>query len=143
MRLESSAEAVHHLDPEPASLHEARRLAREAAAGRMSSEQAAKLDMAVTETVSNAVRHSGSSDPIVLALTPKDGYLCVRVTDDGDGLVPKPGAISSEAGAGFGLFLVEQLTRRWGMTREDERTRVWFEIDFDVASGEEGRARAA
>jgi hypothetical protein len=22
------------------------------------------------------------------------------------------------------------LTRRWGMTREDGRTRVWFELDY-------------
>lgn len=98
----------------------------------MSEEQCSKLDMAVTETVSNAVRHSGAREDIVLALTRKEGYLCVRVTDAGDGLVPRPGAISTEAGAGFGLFLVEQLTRRWGMTREDARTRVWFEIDFDA-----------
>ena len=28
------------------------------------------------------------------------------------------------------LFIVEQLTRRWGVTREDKRTRVWFELDF-------------
>lgn len=130
-RLDAPDELVYRLDPEPASLGTARRLARDATAGRMSDERSAQLDMAVTETVGNAVRYSAARDEIVLALTVKDEYLCVRVTDAGDGLVPRPGAISTEPGAGYGLFLVEQLTRRWGMTREDEKTRVWFEIDFD------------
>jgi hypothetical protein len=38
--------------------------------------------------------------------------------------------MASDANGGFGLFLVEQLTRRWGMTRENHRTRVWFEFDY-------------
>jgi serine/threonine-protein kinase RsbW len=121
---------VHRFAPEPASVPEARRIAREFADGLIDSEQANKLDMAVTEVFSNAVRHSGSEDEILLALTQKDDYLCVRVADGGTGLVPRPGAMTTEPGAGYGLFLVEQLTRRWGMTREDGRTRVWFELDY-------------
>ena len=123
-------DVVVHLAPEAASVPEARRVTHEFAAELMQGEQCNKLDMAVTEVFSNAVRHSGSSDQIVLTLTQKDGYLCVRVTDGGTGLVPRPGAMTTEPGAGFGLFLVEQLTRRWGMTRESGNTRVWFEIDY-------------
>jgi anti-sigma regulatory factor (Ser/Thr protein kinase) len=118
------------LAPDAASVPEARRLACEFAASWMSEEQRKKLGLAITEVVANSVRHSGSSDAIRLVLTRKQSFLCVRVTDGGAGLVPKPGAMSSEPGAGFGLFLVEQLTRRWGVTREDGRTRVWFEIDY-------------
>ena len=123
-------DVVHRFAPEPASVPEARRLTREFADDLMQGEQANKLDMAVTEVFSNAVRHSGSQDEILLALTQKDGFLCVRVSDGGTGLVPRPGAMTTEPGAGYGLFLVEQLTRRWGMTREDGRTRVWFELDY-------------
>ena len=108
----------------------ARRLASDFASAWISDDQAAKLNVAISEVVANSVRHSGSRDDILLALSRKNGYLCVRVTDGGNGLVPKPGAMATEPGAGFGLFLVEQLTRRWGMTREDGRTRVWFELDF-------------
>jgi anti-sigma regulatory factor (Ser/Thr protein kinase) len=97
----------------------------------MSAERRENLALAVSEVVTNAVLHSGADEQIKLALTPKDGYLCVRVTDAGAGLVPQPGAMKTEPGAGVGLFLVEQLTRRWGMTREEGKTRVWFEIDFD------------
>jgi len=59
-------------------------------------------------------------------LTRKDDYLCVRVTDGGNGLVPQPGAMSSEPGAGFGLFIGAQMTRRCGVCREYGRIRVWF-----------------
>lgn len=123
-------DVVHRFEPDAASVPEARRITREFAEELMQDEQMAKLEMAVTEVISNAVRHSGSDDPIMLALTHKDEFLCVRVSDGGTGLVPRPGAMATEPGAGYGLFLVEQLTRRWGMTREDGRTRVWFELDY-------------
>jgi anti-sigma regulatory factor (Ser/Thr protein kinase) len=122
--------AVHELAPEASSVPEARRLACEFAGGCMSDEQISKLGLAVTEIVANAVRHSGSDEPVRLILHTKDDYLCVRVVDGGSGLVPKPGAMAPEPGAGYGLFLVEQLTRRWGVTREDAKTRVWFEINY-------------
>jgi anti-sigma regulatory factor (Ser/Thr protein kinase) len=121
---------VHHLDPEPASVPVARRLACDVAAHYLDPVQLGKFELAVTEVVSNAVRHGGALDQIRLAVTPKDGYMCVQVTDSGSGLVPKPGALEAEADGGFGLFIVERLTRRWGITREDGRTRVWFELDF-------------
>jgi anti-sigma regulatory factor (Ser/Thr protein kinase) len=130
MQTRTSPDVVHRLTSEAASVPEARRLAREVGGALMADEQCGKLDMAVTEVVSNAVRHGGASGDVVLTITPKDGYLCVRVTDSGTGLVPRPGAMGTEPGGGFGLFLVEQLTRRWGMTREDEKTRVWFELDY-------------
>jgi anti-sigma regulatory factor (Ser/Thr protein kinase) len=124
-------DVVHSFEPDASSVPEARRVTREFAADLMQHEQAAKLDMAVTEVFSNAVRHSGCDDEILLALTQKEEFLCVRVSDGGTGLVPRPGAMTTEPGAGYGLFLVEQLTRRWGMTREDGRTRVWFELDYE------------
>jgi anti-sigma regulatory factor (Ser/Thr protein kinase) len=130
----TEVEGTYRFAPEPESVPTARRLARDYATASMSEEQCGKLDLAVTEIVSNAVRHSGADDEIVLALAPKDGYLCVRVTDGGTGLVPQPGAMATEPGAGFGLFLVEQLTRRWGITREGGKTRVWFELDFAAKS---------
>lgn len=121
------------LAPQAASVPAVREWARELAAHHLSEAQRSKLDLALTEVVSNAVRHAGASDDIAVTLTPKDGYLCVRVTDGGSGLVPAPGAMTPEPGAGYGLFLVEQLTSRWGMTRERGKTRVWFELDFDEA----------
>lgn len=125
-------DAILTFAPELASVPAARGQAHDYASSLMTPDQLANLDLALTELVANAVRHSGSTEQILVALTPKAGYLCVRVTDGGTGLVPQPGAMATEPGAGYGLFLVEQLTRRWGMTREDGRTRVWFEIDYSA-----------
>ena len=129
---QQEVDAILTFAPELASVPEARRQAHDYAASLMEPDQLANLDLALTELVANAIRHSGSSEQILIALTPKAGYLCVRVTDGGTGLVPRPGAMGTEPGAGYGLFLVEQLTRRWGMTREDGRTRVWFELDYSA-----------
>jgi anti-sigma regulatory factor (Ser/Thr protein kinase) len=122
---------VHHLPCEPASVPQARRLASDVAIHYLDEAQFQAFELAVTELVSNAVRHAGQpEDDIRLAVTPKEGYVCVQVTDSGPGLVPRPGALDADANGGFGLFIVEQLTRRWGVTREDSKTRVWFELDF-------------
>ena len=98
----------------------------------------ADLRLVISEVITNAVRHGGSGDMLV-AVTPKQGYLCVQVTDTGDGFAPRPRAFEPDDDGGFGLFLVERLTRRWGLTREDSNTRVWFEFDFAA----EPRAAAA
>ena len=108
----------------------------------MAPDQLDNLTLVVTELVSNAVRHAASPDPVKLVMTPKDSYMCVQVTDSGRGLVPEPGAMGSEGGPGYGLFLVEQLTRRWGMTREGGRTRVWVEIDFTAERADDPRETA-
>ena len=121
---------VHYLSPEPASVPEARRLACAVAETHLDEKQIKAFELVVTEVFSNAVRHGGKpGEQIRLAVTPKDGYMCVQVTDSGPGLVPKPGALEADDDGGFGLFIVERLTRRWGVTREDNKTRVWFELD--------------
>jgi anti-sigma regulatory factor (Ser/Thr protein kinase) len=122
---------VHHLDSVPASVPYARRVACELAADYLDDQQFKAFELVVTEVVSNAVRHGGEpGEQIRLVVTPKDNYMCVQVTDAGPGLVPRPGALEADDDGGFGLFIVEHLTRRWGVTREDNKTRVWFELDF-------------
>ena len=120
---------TEELPPAVDSVPRARRVALDYAASVMEAEQLHNLALVVTEVVSNAVRHANAREDVRLAMTPKDGFLCVQVTDSGHGLIPRPGAMTTPQGAGYGLFLVEHLTRRWGMTRERGRTRVWFEID--------------
>ena len=87
------------------------------------------LRLVISEVITNAVRHGGEGD-MVVAVTPKRDFLCVQVTDTGDGFAPRPRAYEPDEDGGFGLFLVERLTRRWGLTRENSNTRVWFEFDF-------------
>jgi anti-sigma regulatory factor (Ser/Thr protein kinase) len=114
----------------PGTVAEARRWVGAVAHDHLEAGQAEKLRLVISEVVTNALRHGEESERIDLAVTPKPEFLCVQVTDDGPGLVPRPRALETDIEGGFGLFFVEQLTRRWGVTRENRRTRVWFELDY-------------
>jgi anti-sigma regulatory factor (Ser/Thr protein kinase) len=115
--------------PEPHSVPRARERVIALAEPFVSDARIADLRLVISEVITNAVRHGGEGDMLV-AVTPKQGYLCVQVTDTGDGFAPRPRAFEPDDDGGFGLFLVERLTRRWGLTRENSNTRVWFEFDF-------------
>jgi len=112
------------------AVSEARRWTASVAGGMLAEDQAANLRLVISELVTNALRHGAEGRRIDLAVTPKPEFLCVQVTDDGPGLAPRPRALETDDNGGFGLFFVEQLTRRWGVTRENRRTRVWFELDY-------------
>jgi anti-sigma regulatory factor (Ser/Thr protein kinase) len=82
----------------------------------------------VTELVSNSLRHSAmrSDDRLSLHARLTDGLVRVEVRDpgrDGPVRVREPGA---QLG-GYGLLLVQRLSRRWGVERGGE-TVVWFEM---------------
>jgi anti-sigma regulatory factor (Ser/Thr protein kinase) len=115
---------------EPWAVRKARAWLSALAADHVDDARRSDLALVVTEVLTNAVRHGTPGAAVRLAATPKPEFLCVQVTDEGPGLVPRPGAMTSEENGGFGLFIVERLTRRWGMTRENHRTRVWFEFDY-------------
>jgi two-component sensor histidine kinase len=118
------------LEAHPGAVSEARSWAVAVTRGLLHPDQSQSLRLIVSELVTNALRHGAEGERIDLAVTPKPEFLCVQVTDDGPGLAPRPRALESEQEGGFGLFFVEQLARRWGVTREDRRTRVWFELDY-------------
>jgi anti-sigma regulatory factor (Ser/Thr protein kinase) len=118
------------LPAEPAAVREARAWLSALAGGYVTGTRRADLELVMTEVVTNGVRHGDPEGVLRLAATPKPEFLCVQVTDEGAGFVPHPGAMTSDQNGGFGLFIVERLTRRGGMTRENQRTRVWFEFDF-------------
>jgi anti-sigma regulatory factor (Ser/Thr protein kinase) len=118
------------LAAEPVAASHARAWLTAHAASLVEDDRLGNLALAMSEIVTNAVRHGKPGGEIHLAATPKPNFLCVQVTDEGPGFVPRPGAMASDEYGGFGLFLVEHLTRRWGMTREEGRTRVWFEFDY-------------
>jgi anti-sigma regulatory factor (Ser/Thr protein kinase) len=118
---------------EPQSVPHARERVVELAGPLVGETRIADLRLVISEVITNAVRHGGEGEMLV-AVTPKDRYLCVQVTDTGDGFAPRPRAFGADEDGGFGLFLVERLTRRWGLTRENRNTRVWFEFDFEPAA---------
>ncbi len=93
--------------------------------------------LAASEVVTNALIHGRPDDPdqIELRLTALGPTLLIEVLND-----PAPGfAISQiidhhpsssdvDARGGCGLGIVSALTSDWGVTTEDGRTLVWFEV---------------
>jgi anti-sigma regulatory factor (Ser/Thr protein kinase) len=82
----------------------------------------------VTELITNSLRHSAmrSGDRVSLRARVTDGLVRVEVGDPGrNGPVRKrePGAQQG----GYGLLMVERLSRRWGV-EGDYETVVWFEM---------------
>ena len=82
----------------------------------------------VTELITNALRHGSLApgDRVSVRATVDDGVVRIEVRDPGrDGEVtPRdPGP----RGGGYGLFLVDQLAKRWGVDRRDGTT-VWCEL---------------
>ena len=86
------------------------------------------LRLLVTELVSNAVRHAGAPtvDLFVLVTQPS---VRVEVADRGPGFEPEGRRRGQNPEGGWGLFLVERMADRWGVSRDDRRTRVWFELE--------------
>jgi serine/threonine-protein kinase RsbW len=105
-------------------------------AGRVDDATLAEAQLLVGELVGNSVRHAD---------TPDGATVTVRVEIRGDALhleVQDAGTSGSilrrppdlEHGGGFGLNLVEALSRRWGVAR-DAGTRVWAEVGLAGARG--------
>lgn len=87
----------------------------------------------VSELVTNCVRHAaaGPEDSIVLSVDIGDDRVRVSVVDRGPGFERPTTPVTeqaAEAGSGWGLFLVDQLSEDWGVERDSGAT-VWFEVN--------------
>ena len=81
----------------------------------------------VSELVTNSVRHSGNGPDgrVVLAARLTPDFARVEVRDNGPGFDPDV----RHGASGFGLRMMDALASRWGVDRDDQGTRVWFEVD--------------
>jgi anti-sigma regulatory factor (Ser/Thr protein kinase) len=88
------------------------------------------MRLLVSELVTNSVRHARSveGDQLELEVSVTRKLIHVCVTDDGPGFDASPRGPEDDPGSGWGLFLVEQLSDRWGV-EVNGRTQVWFEIE--------------
>jgi anti-sigma regulatory factor (Ser/Thr protein kinase) len=88
-----------------------------------------------TELVTNSVRHAGAGPmaPISVTVDIDEHRLRVAVEDTGHGEVRVRPEEVREAGSGYGLFIVETMSDRWGTSRRPEGTIVWFELDLGDA----------
>lgn len=87
------------------------------------------LRLLVSELVANSVRHA-SARAVSLKAVVAGPSVWLEVSDEGPGFevdrAMRKGAQSNVSG--WGLFLVDQLANRWGVRRDGEATRVWFEL---------------
>lgn len=106
------------------------RHAMQSLAERCGGEKADDLALVFTELVTNAIRHTGLGprDGIEVHMTLGRDVVAGAVVDSGPGFDPDRLAPAAGLGGGFGLFIVERLTKRWGVDLSDNRTRVWFEL---------------
>jgi anti-sigma regulatory factor (Ser/Thr protein kinase) len=85
------------------------------------------LRLLVTELVANSVRHA-DADAVTLKVVVGPRAVLTEVTDPGPGFDPASTGTPRADHSGWGLFLVERLAKRWGVTRAGQATRVWFEL---------------
>ncbi len=89
-----------------------------------------------SELVTNALIHSrtGRGGTFEVVVWSGARGACVAVIDDGSTTVPARAVGPESAGqfdvCGRGLFLVEQLSTRWGHRGGPWRRTVWFRMDW-------------
>lgn len=89
------------------------------------------LHLLTTEIVTNAVCHADVDETATLELrvVSADDAWRVSVTDPGGATLPRIQEVDVMAPGGMGLFIVEQVSDRWGYERHDGgATEVWFEL---------------
>ncbi len=89
------------------------------------------LLLLTTELVTNSVRHAAVDEASSVELSVASGPAVVRtsVIDPGSDTRPAVQDLDVSVPGGMGLFLVEQISTRWGVERMgDGATEVWFEL---------------
>jgi anti-sigma regulatory factor (Ser/Thr protein kinase) len=109
----------------------ARRVARAALRQHLTGETLDDALLAITELVTNAVRHPVAGDADLSVTV--DGALgcdCLRVEVGDGGVGFDPGSLSGlpRAEGGYGLVILDRVASRWGESEQHGHC-VWFELD--------------
>jgi anti-sigma regulatory factor (Ser/Thr protein kinase) len=87
------------------------------------------LNLLVSELVTNSIRHAGELSSVRLDISVNEERVRVNVCDAGRGFEPAARPMpAADAASGWGLYLVDRLSDRWGVVQEKDTT-VWFEMD--------------
>ena len=114
------------LPPEPASASAARRFATEVLETWREGELCDVVTLLVSELVTNAVLHTGSS--VEVAVRRRGKSLRVEVSDNSP-VIPGERDFSLDATTGRGLALVQALSESWGIESIPRDGKVvWFEV---------------
>jgi serine phosphatase RsbU (regulator of sigma subunit)/anti-sigma regulatory factor (Ser/Thr protein kinase) len=112
------------LDAKDTAPRKARHLARRALSRWGLEELIDPVELLVSEIVTNAVRHT--SQRVTLRLLRTDVLRC-EVVDDEPSL-PRARQPNSTDETGRGLYVVNRIARRWGVSRLSTGKVVWFEL---------------
>ena len=98
----------------------------------MSAEELQDVRLLVGELVTNAIRHAGlgPEEEISVRVNASPAVVWGEVCDPGVGFeapspCPKP---SPDQESGWGLYILEQLSQRWGVERREGLNCVWFKL---------------
>lgn len=98
-------------------------------------------ELCVSELVTNAVIHSGTTSSVTLQADRE--YVLVLVQDHGGrGAVRRPEELDPESVSGRGLTLVDALASAWSAEHSTDGTTVWFELALTGAPASSGSRRA-
>lgn len=114
-----------HLPADPHVVAEARRHAVETCGESLDPQRRDDLALAVSELVTNAIRHG--DEPVSITVEAHDGVVRVEVTDANPRLVLPPEQDLLAPGR-RGLRLVEAVCRTWGWHPVDGGKCVWCEV---------------
>jgi anti-sigma regulatory factor (Ser/Thr protein kinase) len=84
------------------------------------------LRLIVSELVTNSLKHS-CQDVVTVAVQVSAATVRVEVSDPGGGFAARVAPGREDQISGWGLFLVQRVSDRWGMIPGDG---VWAEIDL-------------
>lgn len=111
------------LEPVPDSAREARDFLRRALEDWDAEEHEWNATQALSELVTNAVLHAGTSFVVALELR-EDRCLRMEVRD-GSRMVPRQRRYGVSATTGRGIALVDGLSKEWGVERYKSGKTVW------------------
>lgn len=122
------------LPTDPAIVSSARELAVRQLLGWGLDDLVMTTELVVSELVTNAIRHGTA--PVKLRMIRHDRLICE--VSDASNTSPRMGHARTTDEGGRGLFLVAQLTRRWGTRYTQAGKIIWAEQDLPGRAGNGG-----
>jgi anti-sigma regulatory factor (Ser/Thr protein kinase) len=87
--------------------------------------QAFPADVAVSELAANVVRHARTD--FTVRIQPAGPEVRIEVSDR-DPVIPVMSDPGEEREGGYGLLLIERLTRSWGVEQGPHGKTIWFTV---------------
>ena len=119
---------ARRLDPDPRAPRTARR-ALDPMLAAIGDDALDRLQLLVTELVTNSLKHGSlaTSDEIVLDVYLNGDAVYAEVHDNGVEFTPRQPNLDPIRASGWGLWLLDKLTTRWGIDNH-AGTTAWFEM---------------